>query len=195
MSMAKTALYTMPHRRRREQKTDYRIRLALVRSGSVRAVIRKSGSHMTVQFVKWEKDGDRTLLTVSSSHLAKFGWMAGTGNVPAAYLTGLLAAKLARTADVKDVIIDFGMQTNTRGSRLYAAVKGLVDGGINVPHDAERLPSEDRISGKHIAAWSGSAKNSFTSYKVRAADLQKHFAEVKAKIEAGNKIAAKGGSA
>lgn len=182
--MAKTALYRMPHRRRREQKTDYRIRLGLVRGGKVRAVIRKSGSHMTVQFVKWEKNGDRTLLTVSSAHLAKFGWMAGTGNVPAAYLTGLLAAKLASTVDVSNAIVDLGMQTNTKGSRLYAAVKGMVDGGLEIPHDAEKLPGEDRISGKHIATWAGSAKNSFAAYKVRAADLPKHFAEVKAKIVA-----------
>ena len=195
--MAKTALYRMPHRRRREQKTDYRIRLRLVRGGETRAVIRKSTSHITVQFVNWEMQGDKTLLTVSSSHLAKFGWGAGMGNVPAAYLTGLLAAKLASTMGIKEVIVDLGMQTNTNGSRLYAAVKGMVDGGLCIPHDSAKLPSEDRISGKHIAAWAANAQGAFGSYKVRAAELPKHFAEVKARIVAGNSTgggAAKGRS-
>ncbi len=181
--MAKTAMYRMHHRRRREQKTDYRVRLPLVRSGKVRAVVRRSGSHMTVQFVRWERDGDRTLLTVSSSHLKKFGWEAGTGNVPAAYLTGLLAAKLARTVDVKEAIADLGMQVSTKGSRLYAAIRGMIDGGMDIPCDKGMLPGDDRIKGDHIGKW---AKGPGTSYKVRAADLPKHVAEVRAKIEKGS---------
>ena len=174
MSMAKTALYRMPHRRRREQKTDYRVRLPLIRSGKVRAVIRKSGSHMVVQFIKWEKDGDRTLLTVTSQHLKKFGWEAGTGNVPSAYLTGLLAARLAKAVGVGDVIADLGMQVSTKGSRLYAAIRGLIDGGLDVPCDKKMLPDDSRIKGVHIEKWE--ERN----------DLQKRFAEVKAKIESGS---------
>lgn len=182
--MAKTALYRMPHRRRREQKTDYGVRLKLVKSGAVRATIRKSASHTIVQFVKWENKGDRTLLTVTSAQLAKFGWSAGTGNIPAAYLTGLLAARLAKAVGIDNIIADFGMQTSTKGGRLYAVIKGLADGGMSLPYDKAMLPDEKRIGGSHIAAWaSAAAKPAFTAYKVRAADLQKHFAEVKARIE------------
>lgn len=171
--MAKTAMYRMHHRRRREQKTDYRVRLPLVRSGKVRAVIRKSGSHMLVQFIRWEKDGDKTLLTVTSKHLKRFGWDEGTGNVPSAYLTGLLAARLAKTIGLTEVIIDMGMQVSTKGSRLYATIKGLIDGGLDVPCDRDMLPDEGRIKGVHIEKWE------------ERSDIQKRFAEVRAKIESG----------
>ena len=182
--MAKTTRYVLPHRRRREKRTDYRARLHLVSGGKVRAVIRKSESHITIDFVKWEKSGDKTMLGVSSAHLMKFGWTAGTGNVPAAYLTGLLAGKLALVSGINEVVVDLGLQPSTSGSRIYATVKGLVDAGLKVPHDASMFPSESRIKGEHIVAWSSkSGKPAFSTYKIRPADLPKHFAEVKNKIE------------
>lgn len=184
----------MPHRRRREQRTNYRARLRLVKSGKVRAVIRKSGSHMLIEFVTWEQNGDNTLITVSSAQLGKFGWNAPMGNVPAAYLTGLLAGKLAKALNVEEAIADLGMQASTKGSRLYAAVKGLVDAGLKVPHDPGMLPDAKRLGGEHIAAWSPKAgKPAFAAYKVRPADLPKHFAEVKSKIIGGKEHAGKAG--
>ena len=39
---------------------------------------------------------------------------------------------------------------NTPGNRIFAVLKGAVDGGLEIPHSKEALPSEDRISGKHI---------------------------------------------
>ncbi|MBU5575290.1 MAG: 50S ribosomal protein L18 [Candidatus Aenigmatarchaeota archaeon] len=140
----------IPHRRRREQKTDYRKRLALLKSKLPRAVIRKSLSHMNVQIIEYNKNGDKTLVGVKSNILKKFNWNFGTGNIPAAYLTGLLAGKKAIKAGIKKAVLDIGLQTSTKGSRIYAALKGLLDAGIEIPHDEKILPSEDRISGAHI---------------------------------------------
>ena len=139
----------IPHRRRREGKTDYRKRLALLKSGKTRLVVRKSLEHMRVQFIDYDERGDVVVASAFSKELGKFGWKHGCGNVPAAYLTGLLAGVRARER-VKEAVLDLGLQTSTKGSRLYAALRGVLDSGISVPHSPDILPSEDRILGKHI---------------------------------------------
>jgi len=163
--------YKMPHKRRLEGKTNYKKRLGLVRGGKTRVVIRKSLDNISVQFVDYKKDGDVIKASAASVTLEKLGWKAARGNIPAAYLTGLLAGLRAKKAGVKEAILDLGLQRNTKGSRLYAALKGVLDAGVSVPHDAGILPDEKRISGQHIAAYVSSLK-----------DLPKQFAEVKAAI-------------
>jgi large subunit ribosomal protein L18 len=153
-------------KRRREKKTNYRRRLGLLKSEKARLVIRKSLSNISVQFVNFNPTGDQTVATAVSSELKKFGWMR-TGNTPAAYLTGLLAGKKAKEKKVTEAVLDIGLQTSTKGSRIYAALKGVVDAGVSVPHSEEILPSEDRIRGKHISE-----------------EVAKQFDEVKKKIGA-----------
>lgn len=170
-------------RRRRENKTDYHMRLALVKSGKLRMVVRTSLSHTTVQFVKWGVNGDTTVASATTSELQEFGWKTSTGNVPAAYLAGVLAGKRAKAAGVEEAVLDIGLAASTPGNRIYAALKGSIDAGIVIAHSVEMLPSDDRINGKHIAAWSStSAKPSFSKYGVPAHDLPKHIADVKTKI-------------
>ena len=36
------------------------------------------------------------------------------------------------------------------GSKLYAALKGVVDAGITIPASEEIFPSDERLSGSHI---------------------------------------------
>ena len=124
-------------------------RLALLKSKKTRVVVRKSLSNIMIQFVNYEPAGDKTLVTASSMELKKLGWTS-TGNIPAAYLTGLLAGKKAKDKKVSEAVLDLGIQIKTSGSRLYAALKGVLDAGVDVPHSPEILPSDDRISGKHI---------------------------------------------
>jgi large subunit ribosomal protein L18 len=142
--------YIVPHRRRREGKTNYRKRLKLLKSGKIRVVVRKSLKHMRVQFIEYRPHGDHTIVQAFSKELARYGWDRYCGNVPAAYLTGFLAGMKALKAGIKEGILDIGLQTSTRGGRIYAALKGVLDAGIHVPHSPEILPSEDRIYGKHI---------------------------------------------
>src|SRR3972149_5859822 len=136
-------------RRRREAKTDFDQRLALVKSGEVRIVIRRRLNNISVQFINYHRDGDKTVASSFSSELRKYGWTFSNGNIPAAYLTGLLAGFKAK-AHVKTAILDAGLQTSTKGSRIYSALKGVIDSGINVPHSQEILPSDQRIKGLHI---------------------------------------------
>jgi large subunit ribosomal protein L18 len=157
----------MQHKRRGLQKTDYKKRLALIKSNKPRLVVRRRLDNMSVQVVNFKNSGDATAASAFSAELAKLGWKGGNGNIPAAYLTGLLAGTRAVQAGIKEAVLDIGLQTNTKGSRIYAALKGAVDAGLSVPHSGEILPSEDRISGKHIQ----SRKN-----------IDKEFAEVKEKI-------------
>jgi len=153
-----------PLKRRLNKKTDYRSRLALIKSGKTRLVIRKSLSNISVQFVNFKSSGDETIASAVSAELKKFGWTRG-GNTPAAYLTGLLAGKKAKEKNIKEAVLDIGLQTSTKGSRLYAALKGVVDSGISVQHSKDILPSDDRIRGKHISE-----------------EIERQFDEVKKKI-------------
>ena len=137
-------------KRRTKQRTNYRKRLALLKSEKTRLVIRKSLSNVSIQFINFKTDGDETIASAVSTELKKFGW-SKFGNIPAAYLTGLLAGKRAKDKDIKEAILDLGLQASTKGSRLYAALKGVLDSGIDVPHSKDILPSEERIKGKHIS--------------------------------------------
>ncbi len=185
----------VPHRRRRSLKTDYHKRLSLLKSGKPRIVLRKSVKNMTCQVVEYQPSGDKTLFSADSKELKKFGWKVGTGNIPAAYLTGLLCGTKAK-GKIKEAVLDSGLYRSTKGNRLYAALKGAVDGGLNIPHSEEILPNEDRLKGQHVAAYAEHVKKEsaekhkkmFSGYakaKVAPETLPKHFEEVKAKILKG----------
>ena len=165
--MARGARTRVPFRRRREGRTDYRRRLRLLRSGLPRAVIRKSLNQTQVQIVTYDGHGDKIVASAVSVELRDMGWSAGTGNVPAAYLTGLLAGRRAASKGVAQVILDLGRQDPVYGGRLFAAASGLVDAGVALPHGEGVLPKKERIEGRHL----GEA-------------VAKQFAEVKAKVEA-----------
>lgn len=150
--MATGPRFTVKFRRARTGKTDYHKRLAMLKSGKIRLAIRKTNKYVNCQLVTYNPKGDKIVASANSKQLVKLGWKHATVNVPSAYLTGLLIAKAAEKAKVKDVIADVGRYTSTKGSIIYATLKGAVDGGLNIPHDQEILPSEDRIFGKHMKA-------------------------------------------
>ena len=53
--------------------------------------------------------------------------------------------------EIKEAILDLGLYPSTKGSRIYACVKGVLDAGLNIPCDESIFPSEERIKGLHIA--------------------------------------------
>jgi large subunit ribosomal protein L18 len=150
MVMATGPRYKVPFRRRREGRTDYRGRLALIKSGKHRAVVRKSNKHMRIQLVSYDDKGDIIVATAISTELAKLGWKHSGNSTPGAYLTGYLAGKRAREKGVGEAVLDIGLKRPIRGSVLFAATKGLVDAGVQIPHDEGMLPSDDRVKGKHL---------------------------------------------
>lgn len=143
--------YQVPHRRRREQRTDYEQRLALLKSGKHRAVVRRTNNHTRVQLVGYEGDGDETATSAHSDDLGEFGWDRHTGNLPASYLTGYLAGRRALDADIETAVLDLGLQNTESDSRIFAAVKGLIDAGLAIDTNSSVFPDEDRLRGEHMA--------------------------------------------
>ena len=66
-------------------------------------------------------------------------------------LSGKLAAKNAIKAGVSSAVLDIGRITPISGNRAFAVLKGLVDGGLEIPHSESSYPSDDRINGSHIS--------------------------------------------
>lgn len=183
----------VPHRRRRDGETDYRQRLRLLKSGSHRLVVRKSNTGVLCQIVDYDAKGDKVIVSSKSTELVKMGWNGNLGNMPAAYLTGLLCGKKAAQAKIDGAVLDLGLYKSVKGSRLYATLKGVVDGGLQVPHSEDALPDENRVSGKHIADYatklkkenSAAYKKLFSAYlksNIAPETLPIQFAAVKAKI-------------
>ena len=152
--MANGPRYRVPLKRRKTGKTDYYQRRGMLKSGETRAVIRKTSKNMLVQFVDAKPDGDVTLVTSNSRHLQGFGWKITGGNIPAAYLTGYLTGKKAVKAGSESAIADLGLQVTSRGGRIFATLKGLIDAGIEIPANEAIFPEEDVLKGAHIASLS-----------------------------------------
>jgi len=149
--MGSQKIHTVPYRRKRENKTDYKARLSLIKSQKARFVVRKSMKHMIIQIVSYNPSGDKVLATITTSNLKKMGWKHSTSNIPSAYLAGMIAGKKAKELKITEGVLDIGLAPSIKGSRLYAALKGLVDAGIAIPSSEKIFPSEERLSGKHIA--------------------------------------------
>ena len=158
MMMAKATgpVYNVPFRRRRKGLTNYAKRLALVKGGKPRMVVRKSLKRVSVQFVTFGDKGDATLATANSSELAKYGW-SGRSNLPTAYLTGALAAKRAKKKGVGDFVLDMGLSTASKSALPFAAARGAVDAGLKA-NIRPGVVEDARIRGEHIAAYAGKAK-------------------------------------
>ncbi|MBW6451807.1 MAG: 50S ribosomal protein L18 [DPANN group archaeon] len=142
--------YLLRFKRRRTGQTNYKKRLNLLLSREKRAVIRVTNTAIIAQIIDYNEIGDIVITSANSKELKTIGFGANIKNIPSAYLTGLILAKKAKDKNIKKVVLDIGLHTPTKGSRVFAALKGLVDGGMDIPHSENNLPTEDRISGKHI---------------------------------------------
>ncbi len=136
-------------RRRKTAKTDYKARLALLKSEKPRLVIRKTNRYITAQLVESEIAQDKTLAKATSKELLEKGIPkeseGSLKSLPAAYLTGYLLVKKLKEQP-KEVILDIGMHRNVHGARIFAALKGAVDAGLNIPHNPESFPSEEKLN-------------------------------------------------
>ena len=188
--------YRVSYRRRREGRTDYRARRALVLSRIPRFIVRGSLRNMTVQIAEAQPKGDRVISSANSRELIKtYSWRANCGNLPSAYLTGLLCGLRAEGKGVEKAILDIGLFSPTKGSRIFAALKGALDAGLDIPCAKEKLPSDKQISGQHIIEYAQqlSAKEQeryqkqFSQYlkeeKLQPEQLPEHFSQTREKIE------------
>lgn len=182
-----TKTFEVKFRRRRQLKTNYKKRLALVKSGKARIVIRKTSTRIIAQAMQFNPKGDVTLADADSRELLEYGFY-GTNNTPSAYLTGMLLAKKL-SGKAKEAVLDIGMKSPSHGNVLFAALKGAVDGGVAIPYSPTAVPSEDRISGKTLDAYAvklgDKAKVVFSQYiknGIQPGEIAKAFEAAKAKI-------------
>lgn len=186
--------FQVKYRRRREGKTDYKQRQALVTQDKnkymqpkYRFVVRITNRFVICQVVYAEIIGDKVVAQAHSRELAKYGLKVGLKNYAAAYCTGLLLARrvlekfnlgevyagneevdgsvvktekngreyfVAELDDEKRpfrAFLDVGIRTTTTGSRVFGALKGAVDGGLDIPHNEKRFPGYNRDLGKYDA--------------------------------------------
>jgi len=144
-----------------------------------RIVVRFSNTDVTCQIVAAKVIGDVTLTAAYSRELPRYGLKYGLTNYAAAYATGLLCArrhlaklgladkyvgqKVANGEDftVEPVegsprpfcaLLDTGLLRTTTGHRVFAAMKGALDGGIDVPHSESRFVGYSKEDKKLDAA-------------------------------------------
>ena len=183
---------TIPYRRKREGKTNYKKRLRLLLSKKHRLVIRKSLKNIIAQIVEFKPEGDRVVVSASSQQLKKLGWKLHGGNIVTGYLVGFMMGKRAK---VKEAVLDMGLQTSGKGCCLYAVLKGVIDAGMNIPHSKEILPGEERVKGKHISDYAKKLKENKAVYERQFSKLLKegvdpekvdaYIEEIKKKIGGG----------
>lgn len=143
-----------------------------------RMVVRISNKNVTCQIVYARIEGDVVLSSAYSHELPRFGIKSGLTNYSATYATGLLLARrtlkklnLDKTyAGVKDVTgeeynvenvdgqpgafqchLDVGLARTSTGAKVFAALKGAVDGGLHIPHGVKRFPGYDAEKGEYKA--------------------------------------------
>jgi len=180
--MASGPRYKVPMRRRREVRTDYHQRLRLLKSGKPRLVARVSNQHARAQLVTLGSDGDETIAKAMSADLEDYGWEAPTGNLPAAYLTGLLAGSRAVDAGLTEAVLDIGLNSATPGAKVFAIQEGAIDAGLSVPHNDAVFADWERTRGDHIAEYAAQLDEPLYGGDFDATELPDHFEEVRSAI-------------
>ncbi|MBT4651331.1 50S ribosomal protein L18 [Candidatus Woesearchaeota archaeon] len=155
----------LPFKRRREGKTNYKKRLRLLLSKKPRLVIRMTNQRIIAQLVEFQNTGDLVKVGVDSYQLKNYGWNFSLKNMPAAYLTGYLIAKKALASNISQAILDTGNKSVIKGNKLFAFLKGAVDGGLEIPHSEDLYPSEEKISGQHIGDYATKIKENTEVYQ------------------------------
>jgi len=198
-----------------------------------RLVVRFTNRDVIVQIFSSDLTHDVCLAAAYSHELLNFGLKSSNTNYATSYATGLLLARRVNKklglsyegnlnvdgedynvegADGKKnpfkAILDVGLKRTTTGSRLFGALKGACDGGIDVPHNDHRFPGSKReakewtsdpkkhreyIFGLHVATYMTALKKDkpdsfqkkFSQYiknGVTAESIEKMYKEVHANI-------------
>eukprot|EP00775_Hariotina_reticulata_P003063 gene3063-3343_t len=131
-----------------------------------RIVVRFSNKDITCQIVYAAIAGDVVVAAAYAHELPKYGLKVGLSNYSAAYATGLLLARRVLTKygldatyagqeepDGEDYIVeaaeegprpfycllDAGLKKTSTGAKTFGALKGALDGGLNIPHNEKRF--------------------------------------------------------
>jgi len=143
-----------------------------------RLIVRSSNKDICCQIAYARLEGDRIVAAAYSHELPRYGIKVGLTNYAAAYCTGLLLArrilkKLNLDGEyegnteidgehymVEDnddgpgafhACLDVGLARTTTGAKVFGAMKGAADGGLEIPHSEKRFPGYDKEEGKFNA--------------------------------------------
>ncbi|PJF18798.1 60S ribosomal protein L5 [Paramicrosporidium saccamoebae] len=171
--------YQVKYRRRRQGKTDYYARKRLIiqdknkyNTPKYRLVVRITNTNVICQMVYAKIQGDFVLASAYAHELPNYGVKVGLSNYAAAYCTGLLCARRVLTNLGLDktefneedgprsfkAFLDTGLARTSTGAKVFSAMKGAVDGGLNLPHSDKRFPgfnsetdaADPEVMRKHI---------------------------------------------
>ncbi len=140
--------YSKILRRLREEKTNYKKRGTMLTGKRDFITVNITNQNTQVQILTPGMTGDKVVASAHSRYLLEKGWKGSRKSVPAAYLTGYLAGKKALGKGAKDAIMYTGTRRYTQ--RMAAALKGIIDAGVEVPADEKTFPAEERINGEHL---------------------------------------------
>ena len=140
--------YSKILRRLREEKTNYRKRGTMLMGKRDFITVNISNQNTQVQILTPGMTGDKVISSAHSRYLIEKGWKGSRKSVPAAYLTGYLAGKKALGKGAKGAILYTGTKRYTQ--RMAAALKGVVDAGLEVPANEETFPPQERLNGEHL---------------------------------------------
>ena len=135
-------------RRIREQKTNYNRRKRMLMGHRDFITVQISNENTQVQIIHPELAGDKVISSAHSRFLIERGWKGSRKSIPAAYLTGYFAGKKALEKGTNSAIMYSGKRQYTQ--RMAAALKGVIDAGLDIPADQETFPADDRINGEHL---------------------------------------------
>ncbi len=140
--------YSKILRRLREEKTNYKKRGTMLTGKRDFITVNITNQNTQVQILTPGMTGDRVVASAHSRYLLEKGWKGSRKSVPAAYLTGYLAGKKALVKGAKGAIMYTGTRRYTQ--RMAAALKGIIDAGVEVPADEKTFPADERINGEHL---------------------------------------------
>lgn len=156
-----------------------------------RMIVRFTNKDICCQIAYARLEGDKIVCAAYAHELPKFGVKVGLTNYAAAYCTGLLLARrvlkkfnldsiyegqknvdgehfMVEDADGEKgafrACLDTGLARTSTGAKVFGAMKGAADGGLDIPHSEKRFPGYDKeaeefsaevhrnhIFGKHVA--------------------------------------------
>merc|ERR1712119_150079 len=143
-----------------------------------RMIVRSSNTDVTCQIAYARLEGDIVICAAYSHELPRYGVKVGLTNYAASYCTGLLLARRILQKFKLDSVyegntnidgsmhgvednddgpgafracLDVGLARTTTGAKVFGAMKGAADGGIDIPHSEKRFPGYDKEAGEYSA--------------------------------------------
>merc|ERR1712158_48185 len=135
-----------------------------------RMIVRSTNKDVVCQIAYSRMQGDIIVAAAYSHELPRYGLSVGLKNYAAHYCTGLLLARRVLNKFKLDELyigqaeadgeeynvepvddgprpfrcfLDVGLNRTTTGNKVFGALKGALDGGLDIPHNNKRFPGFD----------------------------------------------------